>query len=212
MAAKIIVLTNQKGGCGKTTITMNIAPAIAKKGFKVLVVDGDPQGTATRWASSAEDEHPYPVPVIGLANTEKKAHREIEKHVNNYDYILVDCPPAIESSFPASALLVADLAIIPIKPTPPDMWAAIGIKKLLKMVNDIREFESRILISMAQNNTLSEKVTQILSDFDIPKLTASVGQRVVYCQSSIGSSVYDFKDQKAIAEIESLTNEILSIV
>ncbi|MBY0378432.1 MAG: ParA family protein, partial [Gammaproteobacteria bacterium] len=57
--AKIIVLTNQKGGCGKTTLTMNIAGVIGNN-KKVLIIDGDPQGSATRWASSASDDHPFP--------------------------------------------------------------------------------------------------------------------------------------------------------
>ena len=58
MAAKIIVIANQKGGAGKTTVSMQLAGTIGKS-KKVLVVDADPQGTATRWASTADDNKPF---------------------------------------------------------------------------------------------------------------------------------------------------------
>ena len=58
MPAKILAVVNQKGGSGKTTLSMQLAGALARRHHKVLVVDADPQGTATRWAASAEDETP----------------------------------------------------------------------------------------------------------------------------------------------------------
>ena len=124
MAAKIIAVVNQKGGSGKTTLSMQMAGALARRGKKVLVVDADPQGTATRWAASAEDDNPFPAAVVGLSAASEKVHREVRKFVDNYDFILIDCPPAADSPVPQSALLVADLALVPIIPSPLDMWAA----------------------------------------------------------------------------------------
>ncbi|MBV9226823.1 MAG: ParA family protein, partial [Acidobacteriaceae bacterium] len=128
MRAKIVSLVNQKGGCGKTTISMHIAGALASRrgGKKVLVVDADPQGTATRWAASASDEDPFPASVVGLAAANTKVHREVRKFVNDYDFIIIDCPPAADSPVPQSALLITDVALVPVIPSPPDLWAAIG--------------------------------------------------------------------------------------
>ena len=75
---KIIALVNQKGGPGKTTITMHLAGTLARRGFKVLVVDADPQGTATRWAASAPDEAAFPTNIAGLAGADVKLHREVK--------------------------------------------------------------------------------------------------------------------------------------
>src|SRR5260363_310118 len=85
--------SNQKGGCGKTTISMQLAGALGKDDCRVLVVDADPQGTATRWAANAEDDKPFPAAISGLGAAGGKVHREIKKYVGEYDYILIDCPP-----------------------------------------------------------------------------------------------------------------------
>ncbi|MCX8515044.1 MAG: AAA family ATPase [Burkholderiales bacterium] len=213
MPAKIIVITNQKGGCGKTTVTMNLVPAFVKNGFKVLIVDGDPQGTATRWASAASDNNPYPAPVIGLSNTNDKAHNEIKKHIHNYDYIIVDCPPAADSEFSQSALLVADLALVPIKPTPPDLWAAVGIKKVINSVLVQNEnLISKLVISMRQTNSMNNEVLSILKDFGIEMLNSNIFQRTAYTQASLGTSVLHLKDPKAIAEISGLYAEIIALL
>ncbi len=94
MTAKIITVCNQKGGSGKTTLSMQLAGTLARRKNKVLVVDADPQGTATRWAASASDENPFPASVIGLSAANEKVHREVKKFVGDYDFIVIDCPPA----------------------------------------------------------------------------------------------------------------------
>lgn len=214
MTAKIIVVTNQKGGCGKTTIAMNLVPTLINKGSKVLVIDGDPQGTASRWAASANEDKPYPAPVIGLSNSDKKAHQEIKKFIKDYDYIVVDCPPAVDSPFTASALLVADLAIVPIKPTPADLWAAVGIKKLLDTATDFNEnLKSRIVISMSQRNNMNNDVVKAIDNLEIEKLKSTISQRTSYTQATLlGGSVHDLSDAKAIIEIDDLSDEILNIL
>ena len=90
MAAKIISIGNQKGGVGKSTVTMQLAGALSRCGFKVLVVDADEQATVTKWSAMSE-ETPFPASVVGLAAAGAKLHREIQKFVDLYDFIIVDC-------------------------------------------------------------------------------------------------------------------------
>ena len=87
MTAKIITVANQKGGSGKTTVAMQLAGTLGRRDHRVLVIDADPQGTATRWASSAEDEKPFPATVAGLSAAGGKVHREVQKFAENYDYM-----------------------------------------------------------------------------------------------------------------------------
>lgn len=214
MTAKIIVITNQKGGCGKTTLTMNLAGVIGQRS-KVLVVDGDPQGSATRWASSSSDEKPFPAAVMGLANAGDKVHREIKKYAENYDYILIDCPPAVENSFTGSALLVADLALIPIVPSPTDLWSAVGIQKLISNVAVVNEkLEARLVANMCQGNaSISKEALLLLNEFDFPKTDTDIYQRTVYRQAAaFGGSVNDLDNDKAKQEVYSLVDEILEIL
>lgn len=217
MPAKIIAVANQKGGSGKTTISMQLAGALARRKHKVLVVDADPQGTATRWAASAEDDKPFPAAVVGLSAANTKVHREVKKFVDDYDYIIIDCPPAADSPVPQSALLVADLVLVPIIPSPLDMWAAVGIKQVVHNVSAINEaLRSRLVVNQHQPNTnLAQEALEILPEFGIELIKTSIGQRQVYRQSAVfGQTVHDFghKAAAAIEEIESLTSEVTTLL
>ena len=214
MAAKVIVLTNQKGGCGKTTLTMNITGTLALKA-KTLTIEGDLQGSASRWASSSSDENPYKASVMSLASVENKVNREINKYVADYDYIVVDCPPAMNSNFTASALLIADLVLVPIIPSPTDLWAAVGIQKLISNASDMNEkIEARLIANMCQSNsTISKEALDLIKEFEFAKLKTDIYQRTAYRQAAVfGGTVHDLDNAKAKAEINGVTKEILTIL
>ncbi|MBW4503321.1 MAG: ParA family protein [Scytonema hyalinum WJT4-NPBG1] len=217
MTAKIIAVVNQKGGSGKTTVSMQLAGAIARRGNKVLVVDADPQGTATRWAASALDETPFPASVVGLSAASNKVHREVKKFIDDYDCIIIDCPPAADSPVPQSALLIADLALVPIIPSPLDMWAAVGIRQVIQNVSDFNDaLQSRLVLNQCQpKTTLTQESLEVLPEFGIPLLKTQIQHRQVYRQSAVfGQTVHNFgnKASAAISEIESLTDEMLEIL
>jgi chromosome partitioning protein len=217
MPAKIISVVNQKGGSGKTTLSMQLAGSLARRGNKVLVVDADPQGTATRWAASAEDEKPFPASVVGLSAASTKVHREVKKFVDDYHYVIIDCPPAADSPVPQSALLIADLALVPVIPSPLDMWAAVGIREVIGNVGDINEdLRSRLVINQLQpNTTLAKEAMEVLPEFGIDLCKTYMHQRQVYRQSAVfGQTVHDFgsKAAAAVEEIEALTDELLALL
>jgi len=196
---------------------MQLAGALARRKSKVLVVDADPQGTATRWAAAADDDKPFPASVMSLSAASSKVHREVKKFIDDYDFIIIDCPPAADSPVPQSALLIADLALVPIIPSPLDMWAAVGIRQVIENVGDINEeLKSRLIINQCQpNTTLTKEALEILPEFGIDLCGSYIHQRQVYRQSAVfGQSVHDFgsKAAQAIAEVEALTNEVLSLL
>ena len=216
MPAKIITIANQKGGCGKTTLTMQLAGALGKRGQSVLVIDADPQGTAVRWAASAPDEHPFPARVPSLSADGRKMHREAKKFIADYAYLLIDCPPAIDSPVPQSALLISDLALVPIIPSPADLWAATGIQKLIDLVMPVNEeLQTRLVANMVQATSLSRDALEAMERFGIPQLRASLGLRTAYRQSAVlGGVVQDQpKEAKvAIKEIDALLDEVLAVL
>ncbi|HEY9656295.1 MAG TPA: ParA family partition ATPase [Crinalium sp.] len=217
MTAKIIAVVNQKGGSGKTTVSMQLAGALARRGNKVLVVDADPQGTATRWAASALDETPFPASVVGLSAASAKVHREVKKFIDDYSYIIIDCPPAADSPIPQSALLIADLALVPLIPSPLDIWAAVGIRQVIQNVGDLNDaLQSRLILNQCQpKTTLMQESLEILPEFGIELAKTLLHHRQIYRQCAVfGQSVHNFgsKAQAAIAEIESLTEEVLEIL
>lgn len=217
MPAKIICICNQKGGSGKTTLSMHLAGSLARRGQKVLVVDADPQGTATRWAATADDEHPFPASVVGLSAASTKVHREVKKFVDDYQYIIIDCPPAADSPVPQSALLIADLALVPIIPSPLDMWAAVGIRHVIENVGDINEdLKARLVVNQCQPNTsLAKEALEVLPEFGIDMCRTYIHQRQVYRQAAVyGQVVHDLGSRAApaVEEIEALTDEVLAVL
>lgn len=215
--AKIITVCNQKGGSGKTTLTMQLAGTLAKRKNKVLVVDADPQGTATRWAASADDDNPFPASVVGLSAANEKVHREVRKLIDDYDFVIIDCPPAADSPVPQSALLIADLALVPVIPSPLDLWASVGIRKIIENVSEINEtLKARLVVNQCQPRTnLAQETFTVLSEFGIPVCDNYLRQRTVYRQSAVfGQTVHDFgaKASDASEEVKDLTQEILSIL
>ena len=215
--AKIIVLANQKGGPGKSTTCMQLAGSLARRGSKVLVVDADPQGTATRWAASAPDDAPFPASIAGLSGAEGKIHREVKKFLSEYDYIIIDCPPSSDSPIAQSALLIADLVLVPVIPSPPDLWAGVAIRKVIEAACAVNEqLEARLLINQRKPNTrLAAKTLELLPQYQIPLCRTQIGDREVYRHSATyGQTVHDLGSQAAaaVAEVEALTDEILSII
>ena len=214
MAAKIWTICNQKGGSGKTTATMQLAGALARRDFRVLVADADPQGTATRWAASAADETPFPCAVVGMANAGGKTHREVAKFAENYDFILIDCPPAADSPVPQSALLVSDLALVPLVPSPLDLWASVGIREVIARMSDINEgLQARLLLNQAQpNQNLTRETLDILPEFGIELCQTQWRQRTAFRQSAVwGQTVHDGANKGAIKEVEDLADELLKL-
>ncbi len=217
MGARIIAIVNQKGGSGKTTVSMQLASSLARRRNKVLVVDADPQGTATRWAASAEDSRAFPASVVGLSAATAKVHREVKKFVDDYQYIVIDCPPAADSPVPQSALLIADLAIVPLIPSPLDLWAAVAIRKVIDNVRDLNEsLIARLLINQCQpNTTLAKEALEVLREFGIPLFATFIHDRQVYRQSAVfGQGVHDLgaRANAAIHEVNELTDEVLTLV
>jgi chromosome partitioning protein len=216
MSARVIAIVNQKGGAGKSTIAMHLAGALGRRGHKVLVVDADRQGTATRWAASAPDDAPFPAAVNGLSAAEGKVHREVAKFVEDYQYIVIDCPPAVESMIPQSALLIADLAVVPVIPSPPDLWAAVGIRRLIESMQlSNAALKAQLVINdLEPHTTVAKKVRDILPEFGMPLTKAVMHHRTAYRQAAAyGSTVHTLKrSQSAIAEVEALTTELLTLL
>src|SRR3546814_7516731 len=125
----IVAFLNQKGGVGKTTLALHLAGEWARRGQRVTVIDADPQGSALDWSQQrARERLPRLFGVVGLARD--TLHREAPELARDADHIVIDGPPRV-AGLMRSALLAADLILIPVQPSPFDGWASAEMLALL---------------------------------------------------------------------------------
>ena len=204
----IISFQNQKGGVGKTTLSINVAAALALTGLRVLIVDSDPQGSVRDWASVREDTPPFHV--IGMDRP--TIHRDLPAMTENYDHIIIDAPPRV-SELARSAILASDCVVIPVQPSPYDVWAA---KEIVAIINEATVFKENIksvfVINRKITNTaIGREVKDALQVYNLPVLDAQVCQRVLFAESAAtGKTIFEVDPlSQAAVEIQTLTNEIL---
>jgi len=205
----IISFQNQKGGVGKTTLSINVAAALALTGLRVLIVDSDPQGSVRDWASVREDTPPFHV--IGMDRP--TIHRDLPAMTENYDHIIIDAPPRV-SELARSAILASDCVVIPVQPSPYDVWAA---KEIVAIINEAAVFKENIksvfVINRKITNTaIGREVKDALQVYNLPVLDAQVCQRVLFAESAAtGKTIFEVDPlSQAAMEIQTLTNEILN--
>jgi chromosome partitioning protein len=210
MTAKIIALVNRKGGAGKTMLACQLAGTLGARGYRTAIVDTDAQGTATRWVLSAPDDRPFPARVIGLAAGGARVHREVERFAPDFDVLIVDCPPSVESPVPQSALMIADLALVPVIPAPADIWAAEGILDLIERAP--HELAARIVPNMVQGTNLARATLEQLAKLGVELARARLGSRTAYRQSTLLGQTVHGMDEKASAEVDALADEVIELV
>lgn len=202
MSARIIAVVNQKGGAGKSTLAMLLAGALAERGAGVLVADADPQNTALRWATAGTG---FPARVEDLSDAEGKLHKQLRKRLADFDYIVIDSPPHASAPVTESALRLAHLALVPVIPSPPDLWASLRIRDAIEHARGKNpDLVARIVVNQAQLNTLlAQEVLAMLPQFGIPLLAAQLKSRTAYRQcAALGASIAALGHRAAIASLE----------
>lgn len=206
----IIALLNQKGGVGKTTLALHLAGEWARQGNQVALIDADPQSSSLDWSQQrAREGLPRLFGVIGLARD--TLHREAPELARHADHIIIDGPPRV-ASLMRSALLAADLVLIPVQPSPFDGWAS---AEMLALINEARiyrpELRARFVLNRCGARTvIARETAETLADHDPPVLGTTIGQRVIFADAAqSGRLAFEIdRDSPAAREIAALTDEV----
>lgn len=206
----IIGILNQKGGVGKTTLAVNLAAALQRQGGRVLLIDADPQGSALDWAAAREG--PPLFAVVGLPRA--TVHKEIAVIGQGYDHIVIDGPPRV-TDLARSAIMASDLVMIPVQPSPYDIWAADEVVKLIEEARVYKEsLKSVFTVNRKIANTaIGRDVGEALAAYPLPVLKAFVTQRVVFAEAvAQGKSVFEI-DQEGLAakEVQAVLDELMEV-
>jgi chromosome partitioning protein len=206
-----IALLNQKGGTGKTTLSIHIAAALASSGRRVLLIDADLQHSALDWQAAREGESV--MTVVGLPT--RTLHKEIARLAAGFDDIVIDGPPRV-NDVAKSAIAAADVVLIPVQPSPYDVWAA---KEIVDLIDEVRVLKPEVRAVFVVNrkivNTaIGRDVVGALAGYDLPVLRSTIGQRVTFAESAAtGSTVMELDPNgRAAGEVDALVGELLEVM
>jgi len=210
MSARVFAVANQKGGVGKTTLAMNVAAGLARRG-SCAVLDADPQGSACTWIQLAATPSDPAVPVIEVAG---RVTDTVDAVREEYEFLVIDCPPSTESPRVAEALECAECVLIPVLPSPMDLWASTRIEDMVRTARDrnngLRAF--LVINQIEARNAMSRDMAEVLREFSVPALRSGLNRRAIYRTAALeGRSVYDLggRGDSAAAEVEAVIKEVL---
>jgi len=215
----IILLGNQKGGCGKSTIACNLAGMLVNKGRDVMLVESDEQITTSLWVGDRKLEHPdYPkINSVQKYGDVDDALVDLDKR---YEYVIVDAAGR-DSKELRSALIVCHALVMPFRPSGPDLTTLPHMESMIKMAKRVNpDMKVFAFVNSAPTNTQdkdSESAREAISSYSIIKLLkTTVHDRRIYRDAmSEGLAVTEMTDKSSSAmaaknEMESLLLEILN--
>jgi len=206
----VIALVGNKGGAGKTTLSVNLTAGLAKQSSTILV-DADPQGSSLQWNAFSDSED-----AITVIEASDELNQQLSDLSRKYDYVVVDCPPSVHAVQTIKVLEMCELALIPVQPSPVDLWATVHTEKA---INEARQTNPNLKATLVINQlevrtTLSRVVRDALSEIELPVAQTALRRRAIFRNSVLeGKNVFETGSRglDAVREIEELIHEVIKV-
>ena len=209
MLSKVITISQQKGGTGKTTLAVHLAMAFIKyHNLKVAIIDTDPQGSLGKWFMIRTEKKVSNENLTFKTASLWGAQYESKTLKNDHDIVIIDTPPKIESDARPS-IEAADLVLIPMAASHVDFWATGAIVEIAKKAN--KKILAQINRS-SQRSKLIDKTNDFIKSLDLESTQIIIGNRQIYT-SSMGEGKTAVEKQRkgnAVDEIKKLSGQILN--
>lgn len=205
----IISTQANKGGTGKSTIAQHLAQGLSNLGYKVLLVDSDPQASSRQWTCHRQDKLPFSL----MAMDVPVLHRELPDVASNYDLTVIDgCPR--NTNLCRSAIMASDLVLIPVQPSPFDVWA---VKETVDLIREAQIYRPHLQGSFVinlkiVNSVLGQEAQEVLTQYGLQVLNSQVSRRIAFPEAATsGRTVLDFRNlafKAARQEMQQLIQEV----
>ncbi len=206
MSGKVITVAQHKGGAGKTTLSAQLAAALQDSGADVLVIDVDPQGSLSEWHKARCETLGRKNKITLMQTQGWKMMREVPRLSKDYDFILIDTPPHAESES-SIAIRLADLVLMPVQPSPLDVWAC---APTLKIILSEKRPLMLVMNRVPPKSNLNDAIMDKLGTMGIQVARQSLGNRVSFASSIMkGLGVIESDPRSTAAdEMRTLVKEI----
>ena len=203
----IIAMVGNKGGAGKTTLSVNLASGLNKRS-RTAIVDADPQRSSLQWRAFSDFD------TVSVYAAEDALQDQVNALQNDYDRIVIDCPPSVYAPQTHKALVISEHAVIPVQPSPMDLWATVHIAEAVEKAQQTNpDLRSLLVINQLEPRTiLSRLVREAVNEIGIPVADTMIRRRAIFRSTALdGKSVYEAgrRGEQAVAEIEDLIQEIV---
>lgn len=176
--ALVIAVAQQKGGSGKTTLAANLAALLAER-YRVAVLDSDPQRSLSRWHELRAARAGPTAAVHGSDVSGWRLANELDRMGREYDAVLLDSPPQIDTDA-RRAVRAADLVLVPVQPSAPDLWAAEGT---LRLAREERRRSCLVLNRVPATGRARETAEAAIRARGHALLPAALGNRAAFSQA-----------------------------
>jgi chromosome partitioning protein len=206
----VIALVGNKGGAGKTTLCINLASGMQRR-CSTLLLDADPQRSSLQWRDISERDD-----LVEVLDAVEDVAGMVRRHRDHYDCVMIDCPPSAQSDQTRQALACSDIAVIPVLPSPLDLWASVHMEQELERARSVNPGLRPLMVvnQLEPRTRLSRLMHEALAEIGLPVAQAAVRRRMAYRNAMLrGHSVLEAGKAagRAAEEIVQLTDEIVRL-